>query len=123
MLERIPVTKRIGLLGPAFIAAVAYVDPGNVATNVTAGSQFGYTLVWVVVMANVMAVLVQYLSAKLGMVTQKSLSTHIGERLSTGPRIAFWLQAEAIAIATDIAEICLLYTSPSPRDRTRSRMP
>lgn len=105
MLERIPVTKRIGLLGPAFIAAVAYVDPGNVATNVTAGSQFGYTLVWVVVMANVMAVLVQYLSAKLGMVTQKSLSTHMGERLSNGPRIAYWLQAEAIAIATDIAEI------------------
>jgi manganese transport protein len=96
---------RIGLLGPAFIAAVAYVDPGNVATNVTAGSEFGYTLVWVVVMANVMAVLVQYLSAKLGMVTGLSLAGHMGQRLRTGPRIAYWLQAEAIAIATDLAEV------------------
>lgn len=96
---------RIGLLGPAFIAAVAYVDPGNVATNVTAGSQFGYTLVWVVVMANLMAVLVQYLSAKLGMVTGLSLAGHMGQRLPRGPRIAYWLQAEAIAIATDLAEV------------------
>ncbi|MET0821626.1 MAG: Nramp family divalent metal transporter [Aeromicrobium sp.] len=96
---------RIGLLGPAFVAAVAYVDPGNVATNVTAGSRFGYSLVWVVVMANVMAVLVQYLSAKLGMVTGKSLATHVGERLPRGPRIAFWLQAESIAVATDLAEV------------------
>ncbi|WP_332661802.1 Nramp family divalent metal transporter [Aeromicrobium sp.] len=96
---------RIGLLGPAFIAAVAYVDPGNVATNVTAGAEFGYTLVWVVVMANVMAVLVQYLSAKLGMVTGLSLAGHMGQRLPTAPRIAYWLQAEAIAIATDIAEV------------------
>ncbi|MGA8987974.1 MAG: Nramp family divalent metal transporter [Aeromicrobium sp.] len=96
---------RVSLLGPAFIAAVAYVDPGNVATNVTAGSRFGYTLVWVVVMANAMAVLVQYLSAKLGMVTGRSLAGHMGQRLSTGPRIAYWLQAEAIAIATDLAEV------------------
>ncbi len=100
--DRLP---RIRLLGPAFIAAVAYVDPGNVATNVTAGSQFGYTLVWVVVMANVMAVLVQYLSAKLGMVTGRSLATHMGQSLRRGPRIAYWLQAEAIAIATDLAEV------------------
>lgn len=97
--------RRVSLLGPAFIAAVAYVDPGNVATNVTAGSEFGYTLVWVVVMANVMAVLVQYLSAKLGMVTGLSLAGHMGQRLPTAPRIAYWLQAEAIAIATDIAEV------------------
>lgn len=96
---------RIGLLGPAFIAAVAYVDPGNVATNVTAGAEFGYTLVWVVVMANVMAVLVQYLSAKLGMVSGRSLAEHMGHRLRRGPRIAYWLQAEAIAIATDLAEV------------------
>lgn len=96
---------RMGLLGPAFIAAVAYVDPGNVATNVTAGSTFGYTLVWVVVMANVMAVLVQYLSAKLGMITGQSLAEHMGEKLPRGPRIAYWLQAEAIAIATDLAEV------------------
>ncbi|GAA1746786.1 Nramp family divalent metal transporter [Aeromicrobium alkaliterrae] len=97
--------RRVVLIGPAFIAAVAYVDPGNVATNVTAGASFGYTLVWVVVLANVMAVLVQYLSAKLGLVTQRSLATHLGERLPTGPRLAYWAQAEAIAIATDLAEV------------------
>jgi manganese transport protein len=96
---------RIGLLGPAFVAAVAYVDPGNVATNVTAGAKFGYTLVWVVVMANVMAVLVQYLSAKLGLVTGASLAGHMGRLLPRGPRIAYWLQAEAIAVATDLAEV------------------
>ena len=100
-----PVVRRITLLGPAFVAAVAYVDPGNVATNVTAGARFGYTLVWVVVLANAMAVLVQYLSAKLGMVTGGSLATHIGRRLGRGPRLAFWLQAEAVAIATDLAEV------------------
>ncbi|MCL3817445.1 Nramp family divalent metal transporter [Aeromicrobium wangtongii] len=92
-------------MGPAFIAAVAYVDPGNVATNVSAGSKFGYTLVWVVVMANAMAVLVQYLSAKLGMVTGMSLAGHMGRRLPRRRRIAFWLQAEAIAVATDLAEV------------------
>ncbi|MGA9100596.1 Nramp family divalent metal transporter, partial [Aeromicrobium sp.] len=69
MSSTVPITRRLVLLGPAFVAAVAYVDPGNVATNVTAGARFGYTLVWVVVLANAMAVLVQYLSAKLGMVT------------------------------------------------------
>jgi manganese transport protein len=105
MLLRTPVARRAALLGPAFIAAVAYVDPGNVATNVTAGSQFGYTLVWVVVLANVMAVLVQYLSAKLGLVTGRSLSSHVGDRLSPWPRRAFWLQAEAVAVATDLAEV------------------
>jgi len=97
--------RRVALLGPAFIAAVAYVDPGNVATNVTAGARFGYTLVWVVVLANAMAVLVQYLSAKLGMVTGASLSTHLGLRLARAPRIAYWLQAEVVAIATDMAEV------------------
>ena len=96
---------RLGLLGPAFIAAVAYVDPGNVATNVTAGAEFGYTLVWVVVLANVMAVLVQYLSAKLGLVTGRSLAGNLGERLPRPARLAFWGQAEAIAIATDLAEV------------------
>jgi len=93
------------LLGPAFIAAVAYVDPGNVATNVTAGADFGYTLAWVVVAANLMAVLVQYLSAKLGIVTRRSLAAHLGERLSTPARILYWLQAELVAVATDMAEV------------------
>ncbi len=98
-------TRRLALLGPAFIAAVAYVDPGNVATNVTAGARYGYTLVWVVVLANVMAVLVQYLSAKLGLVTGRSLPEQLGDRLRTPARLGYWLQAEAIAVATDLAEV------------------
>jgi len=96
---------RVALLGPAFIAAVAYVDPGNVATNLTAGARFGYTLVWVIVLANLMAVLVQYLSAKLGLVTQRSLAAQVGDRVSPRARFAYWLQAEGIAIATDLAEV------------------
>ncbi|MGY1742240.1 MULTISPECIES: Nramp family divalent metal transporter [unclassified Blastococcus] len=98
-------TRRLALLGPAFIAAVAYVDPGNVATNVTAGARYGYTLVWVVVLANVMAVLVQYLSAKLGLVTGRSLPEQLGARLPGPARVGYWLQAEAIAVATDMAEV------------------
>ena len=92
-------------MGPAFIAAIAYVDPGNVATNITAGARFGYTLVWVIVLANLMAVLVQYLSAKLGLVTQKSLAAQVGGRVSPPTRFCYWLQAEGIAIATDLAEV------------------
>lgn len=112
---------RLALLGPAFVAAVAYVDPGNVATNVTAGAEFGFTLVWVVVLANVMAVLVQYLSAKLGLVTGRSLANHVGQSLPSGARRVFWLQAEAVAIATDLAEVVggaialnLLFDLPLP---------
>ena len=92
------------LLGPAFVAAIAYVDPGNVAANLTAGAEYGYLLVWVLVMANMMAVLVQYLSAKLGLVTGESLPKLIGNRLNRGNRLAFWGQAEFVAAATDIAE-------------------
>lgn len=93
------------LLGPAFVAAVAYVDPGNVAANLTAGAQHGYLLIWVLVLANAMAVLIQYLSAKLGLVTGSSLPELLGERMRRPSRIAYWLQAEVIAIATDVAEI------------------
>ena len=93
------------LLGPAFVAAVAYVDPGNVAANLTAGARFGYLLVWVLVLSNAMAMVVQYLSAKLGLVTGRSLPQIIGDRLRRGPRIAFWIQAELIAAATDLAEV------------------
>jgi len=93
------------LLGPAFVAAVAYVDPGNVAANLSAGAKYGYLLVWVLVLANVMAVLVQYLSAKFGLVTGRSLPELLGERMPRRGRLAFWVQAEAIAIATDIAEV------------------
>lgn len=93
------------LLGPAFVAAIAYVDPGNVAANVSAGAQFGFLLLWVIVLANVMAGLVQYLSAKLGLVTGRSLPEVIGAKLSRRTRLAFWAQAEVVAMATDVAEV------------------
>jgi manganese transport protein len=93
------------LLGPAFVAAIAYVDPGNVAANLTAGSRYGYTLVWVLVLANLMAGLVQYQSAKLGLVSGKTLPELLGERLRRRSRLAFWVQAEVVAAATDLAEV------------------
>lgn len=97
--------RTLALLGPAFVAAVAYVDPGNFAANFSAGAQYGYLLLWVLIVANLMAVLVQYLSAKVGLVTGKSLPEVIGERLPRWSRIMYWLQAEAVAIACDIAEV------------------
>ncbi|HET6501375.1 MAG TPA: Nramp family divalent metal transporter, partial [Amycolatopsis sp.] len=93
------------LLGPAFVAAVAYVDPGNVASNVSAGARFGYLLVWVVVSANLMAGLVQYLSAKLGLVTGLSLPEALRDRLPRTGRLVYWAQAELVAVATDLAEV------------------
>ena len=93
------------LLGPAFVAAVAYVDPGNFAANFSAGSQFGYALLWVLVLANIMASIVQYLSAKIGLVTGMSLPEVVASKLGTKARIAYWVQAELIAIATDLAEV------------------
>ncbi|UOE46141.1 Nramp family divalent metal transporter [Agromyces larvae] len=94
------------LLGPALVAGVAYLDPGNVASNMTAGAQYGYLLVWVVVIGNVMAWLIQYLSAKLGIVTGRSLPEVLGERLrNRWARRAYWLQAELVAMATDLAEV------------------
>lgn len=99
-------SRRVSWLwGPAFVAAIAYVDPGNVAANLTAGARFGYLLVWVLVLANTSAMLVQYLSAKAGLVTGRSLPELLGERLRRGPRIAYWLQAELVAVATDLAEV------------------
>ena len=95
----------IPLLGPAFVAAVAYVDPGNVAANITAGARYGYLLVWVLVASNLAAMVVQYLSAKLGLVTGESLPSLLGGRLPTAGRIAFWAQAEIVAAATDLAEV------------------
>lgn len=93
------------LLGPAFVAAIAYVDPGNVAANVSAGAQFGFLLLWVIVLANVMAGLVQYLSAKLGLVSGRTLPEAVAENTRTPTRIAYWLQAELVAMATDLAEV------------------
>jgi manganese transport protein len=102
---RAPLKTGWYLLGPAFVAAIAYVDPGNVAANVSAGAQFGFLLLWVIVVANVMAGLVQYLSAKLGLVTGRSLPEAIGAKLSRRARLAFWAQAEIVAMATDVAEV------------------
>lgn len=97
--------RTIFMLGPAFVAAIAYVDPGNVAANLTSGAKFGYLLVWVLVAANLMAMMVQYQSAKLGLVTGKSLPELLGSRLRPPARRAFWLQAELTAMATDLAEV------------------
>jgi manganese transport protein len=93
------------LLGPAFVAAVAYVDPGNFATNFSGGASFGYTLLWVIVAANLMAMLIQSLTAKLGLATGRDLATLCRERLPRPVTRGLWLQAEAVAIATDLAEI------------------
>ncbi|QMU98602.1 Mn(2+) uptake NRAMP transporter MntH [Microbacterium esteraromaticum] len=94
------------LLGPALVAGVAYLDPGNVASNMTAGARYGYLLVWVVIAGNVMAWLIQYLSAKLGIVTGRSLPEVLGTRIrNRWARRAYWLQAELVAMATDIAEV------------------
>ncbi|WP_375430089.1 Nramp family divalent metal transporter [uncultured Friedmanniella sp.] len=97
--------QRTRLLGPAFVAAVAYVDPGNVATNTTAGASYRYLLLWVLVGATLMAGLVQYLSAKVGWLTGESLPALVGQRTGRGTRLAYWVQAELVAVATDIAEI------------------
>jgi manganese transport protein len=103
---RPPARRRLWpLLGPAFVAAVAYVDPGNFATNFSGGAAFGYTLLWVIVTANLMAMLIQSLTAKLGMATGRDLATLCRERLPRPVTWGLWAQAEAVAIATDLAEI------------------
>ncbi|MGF1833298.1 Nramp family divalent metal transporter [Photobacterium sanguinicancri] len=92
------------LLGPAFIAAIGYIDPGNFATNIESGASFGYQLLWVVLWANLMAMLIQYLSAKLGIVTGKNLAEHLRDHLPKWAVYPYWIQAEIIAMATDLAE-------------------
>jgi manganese transport protein len=96
--------RLLPFLGPAFIAAVAYIDPGNFATNIAGGSKYGYTLVWVIVASNLMAMLIQTLSAKLGIATGQNLAEVCRDRFSRRTSIGLWLQAEAIAVATDLAE-------------------
>ena len=107
-LERVMARGRVratvAMLGPAFVAAVAYVDPGNFATNIQGGARFGYALLWVVLAANLIAMLVQYLSAKLGVVTGASLPEQCRARFPRAGTVAMWIQAEVIAMATDIAE-------------------
>ncbi|MGN6556451.1 MAG: Nramp family divalent metal transporter [Solirubrobacterales bacterium] len=92
-------------LGPAFVAAVAYIDPGNFATNIAGGAKFGYLLLWVVLAANLIAMLVQTQSAKLGIATGRNLAELCRERFSRRTSIGLWLQAELVAMATDVAEI------------------
>jgi manganese transport protein len=92
-------------LGPAFVAAVAYVDPGNFATNIEAGAEVGYQLLWVVVAANVAAIVIQTHSAKLGLVSGRSLPEHIRDRGRRPVVVAAWLGAEVVAMATDLAEL------------------
>jgi manganese transport protein len=94
----------LSMLGPAFVAAVAYVDPGNFATNLQGGAQFGYELLWVVLVANLMAMLVQYLSAKLGIATDRNLPELCRERFPVWGSRGLWVQAEIMAMATDVAE-------------------
>ncbi len=98
------VKASLAMLGPAFVAAIAYVDPGNFATNIQGGAQFGYLLLWVVLVANVMAMLIQYLSAKLGIATDHNLPELFRVRYPKSLSWGMWVQAEAMAMATDIAE-------------------
>ena len=95
---------RLALMGPAFIAAIGYIDPGNFATNVQAGASFGYQLLWVIVWANLMAMLIQVLSAKLGIATGKNLAEQIRDHYPRPLVWFYWVQAEIIAMATDLAE-------------------
>jgi manganese transport protein len=92
-------------LGPAFIASVAYIDPGNFATNIQSGSEFGYMLLWVVVASNLMAMLIQTLSAKLGIATGKNLAEHCRERFGHRVVVFMWILMEVVAMATDLAEL------------------
>jgi manganese transport protein len=96
--------RLLPFLGPAFIACIAYMDPGNFATNISAGAQFGYLLVWVIVASNLMAMLIQSLSAKLGIATGLSLPEVCREHFSRPVTVGLWIAAELVAIATDLAE-------------------
>jgi manganese transport protein len=104
LLSRGRIRGVVALLGPAFVAAVAYVDPGNFATNVSAGARFGYRLAWVIVLANLMAMLVQYLSAKVGVATGRDLPELCRAHLPRPVTAGLWVQAELVAMATDLAE-------------------
>src|SRR6266576_937354 len=98
------IRRLLPFLGPAFIASVAYIDPGNFATNIQAGASFGYLLLWVIVVSNLMAMLIQMLSAKLGIATGLNLPEVCREQFSRRTSIGLWIQAELIAMATDLAE-------------------
>jgi manganese transport protein len=103
-LARGRLSGRLMLLGPAFVAAVAYVDPGNFATNISGGAKYGYLLLWVILTANLMAMLIQNLSAKIGIATGRNLAEVCRERFPRPVAWGLWVQAELIAMATDLAE-------------------
>jgi len=96
--------RLLPFLGPAFIASVAYVDPGNFATNIQGGAKFGYTLLWVIVASNLMAMLIQVLSAKLGIATGLNLAEHCRNRFPRPVVWVMWVLMELVAMATDLAE-------------------
>jgi manganese transport protein len=96
--------RMLPFLGPAFIASVAYIDPGNFATNIQAGAEFGYLLVWVIIASNLMAMLIQTLSAKLGIASGKNLAEICREQFSTPVVLGMWVLSEIVAMATDLAE-------------------
>jgi manganese transport protein len=104
LLARGRIRGALAMLGPAFVASVAYVDPGNFATNIQGGAQYGYLLLWVVLAANLMAMVVQYLSAKLGIVTGRALPELVRDRLPRPATWGMWVQGEVMAMATDVAE-------------------
>jgi len=104
LLARGRLRATLAMLGPAFVASIAYVDPGNFATNVQGGAQYGYLLLWVVLAANLIAMLIQYLSAKLGIVTDRNLPEVVRERFPRAVTWGMWVQAEVMAMSTDIAE-------------------
>jgi manganese transport protein len=104
LLARGRVRATLAMLGPAFVAAIAYVDPGNFATNVQGGARFGYLLLWVVLGANLMAMLIQYLSAKLGVATDRNLPEQVREHSPRWVTWSMWVQAEVMAMSTDVAE-------------------
>ena len=104
LLARGRLRATLAMLGPAFVASIAYVDPGNFATNIQGGAKYGYMLLWVVLVANLLAMLIQYLSAKLGIATDRSLPELAGERYPRWVSWGLWVQAEVMAMATDIAE-------------------
>ena len=102
--EKRGLARLLPFLGPAFIASVAYVDPGNFATNIQGGAQFGYTLLWVVIASNLMAMLIQALSAKLGIATGKNLAEQCRIAFPRPVVLAMWILMEVVAMATDLAE-------------------
>jgi len=105
LLPRGRIRSALVYFGPAFVASVAYVDPGNFATNFEAGSAHGYLLVWVILLADLLGILIQYATSKLGLVTQRSLPELCGDLYPKGVNLFLWGQAEIVAMAADLAEV------------------